>query len=275
MRIDDLLKFAILKIKHTDSPRLSALWIFMEVTGKSEAQLIAGAKDSLPLEQIRKIDALIERRVQGEPMAYILGYTEFYKYRFIVDKNVLIPRPETELIVEEALKFSNAVAIADLGSGSGCIGLSLLKELSQARLWACDISEGAMSVLKQNALALGLNDRVKYSISDVVENVSENEYDLVVSNPPYIAADDPRVEEMVQKYEPGAALFARHQGLEKYELWLPWSYKALRKKGAAIFEFGEGQADAVKNLAAGAGFKKLAIKKDLSGKERVLVAVKE
>lgn len=275
MRIEDLLKFTILKLKNSESAAMDARLFFMEVTGWNHAQLIANADNSLTSEQIKTIDGFMKRRMEGEPVAYILGHQDFFKYRFIVNNQVLIPRPDTELVVEEALKWASPAAeIADLGCGSGCIGLSVLKERYQARLWACDISSGALDVFQQNAVALGLADRVKCSLSNVIENSAENAFDVIVSNPPYIAKDDPRLEEMVRKFEPAAALFAEHKGLACYEQWLPWSFKALKPRGVAVFEFGEGQASSVKVIAKLSGFKSTEIKKDLSGKDRVLVAVK-
>jgi release factor glutamine methyltransferase len=208
-------------------------------------------------------------------MAYILGYKDFYKMRFIVGPGVLIPRPETELIVENAVRLGPFLQMADLGCGSGCIGLSLLGEFPGSRLWACDNSKKALAFTSANAKQLNFMDRIEYSLGDVTANKTENKYDLIVSNPPYIDHADTRVAADVRDHEPAVALFAHDNGLEFYNSWLPWAYRALKNGGWAMFEFGDGQAGDVMTLANASGFKNVEIKKDLSGKERVLLAQKK
>jgi release factor glutamine methyltransferase len=275
--------FDAIKARYPESLKQEIEWIFLDVLAWDRHQLVVDRDQPLSSAHKNKIEDSVNRLSGGEPLAYILGHQDFYKYRFVVSPAVLIPRADTELVVETALAFltgpgssaMTAKKIADLGAGSGCIGLSLLKDLPKARLWTCDVSPKAREIFAQNAKALDLEARVEYSLSDVSENMFENEYDAIVSNPPYIARDDERLADSVRRFEPSLALFAEKQGLAFYEKWLPWSYKALRQPGAAIFEFGEGQGPAILKLAGDAGFKKLELKKDLSGKDRVLLAIKD
>jgi release factor glutamine methyltransferase len=257
-------------------------WLFLETLGWSRHQLITDLDYVLAPGERDQILSRLERLVKGEPLAYILGHQDFYKYRFIVSSAVLIPRADTELVVETALDYlrgrrieGTEIQLADLGTGSGCIGLSLLMDLPKSRLWACDVSLAALEVFRKNAKALGLEGRVLDSNSDVSGNLFENIYDTIVSNPPYIARGDERLQDSVRQFEPALALFADHDGLSFYEAWIPWSFKALRESGAIVFEFGEGQGEAVLKIAQLAGFKKWTLKKDLSGKDRVLLAIKE
>jgi release factor glutamine methyltransferase len=277
MRIAEAFSFisAALKEAEIEASFLETELILMHGLKMERTQLhMSPEKEILPGEW-KTVRSALERRLTGEPMAYILEYKDFYKQRFVVGPGVLIPRPETELLVEVAVEKGPFLKIADLGCGSGCIGLSLLGEFPQSRLWAWDISPEALKYSQQNAERLGLMDRIAYSIGDPRENTDENRYDLVVSNPPYIDAKDDRVEEDVRRYEPGLALFAEQNGLVFYKNWLPWAYKALQAGGWALFEFGDGQSDEIKKIARESGFKILEVKKDLAGKDRMIGAQKE
>ena len=265
---------AALREWESESPFVDAELMLMHFLKLERTDLHLSPEKDITPDQWQDIRAALERRLAGEPMAYIVGHKYFYKQAFLVTPAVLIPRPETELIVETAVERGPFAMIADLGSGSGCIGLSLLAEFPEARLWACDISPQAMSVLEANARALGLMDRVTYSIGDVSLNPAENIYDLVVANPPYISESDDRVEAGVRQFEPATALFAGDDGLAFYRAWLPWAYRALRTSGSVLFEFGEGQGAQVEEIARAVGFKNLELKKDLAGKERMLAAQK-
>lgn len=247
----------------------------MDVLGCSFADLVVNSTQELSVEQIQKIKNYIAERNTGKPLAYVLGHQDFYKYRFIVSEQTLIPRPETELIVELATAHGPFESIADLGTGSGCIGLSLLKEYPQARLWACDISPGALEIFSKNADLLHVHKRVRAERGDPGLFHFEKEFDLVVSNPPYIAESDSRIERNVLNFEPATALFAPEEGLAYYKLWSQWAWVALKDGGTAVFEFGSGQHADVVELFRQAGFKKTTIHKDFFGVERVVCAVKE
>lgn len=275
MRIDEALKSLARLLSLTEQPSREAEILLMHFASLTRTQLYMAPEDDVAAEAYSSACAAAERRQNGEPMAYILGYKDFYKDRFLVTPAVLIPRPETELLVELAAQSRSAQQIADLGAGSGCLGLSILRELPQSQLWTCDISAAALEVARKNALALGLDSRVHYELGDVTGCVRGDAFDLVVANPPYIDREDRRLEADVRKFEPASALFAADHGLEFYRAWLPWAYRALRTPGRALFEFGEGQGYEILKIAEASGFATCLVHKDLSEKERVLEARKE
>lgn len=280
MRIAEAFSFLTASFKewNIESPFFESELLLMHFLEIERTQLHLSPEKDITPAQWQNLRAALARRLSGEPMAYILGYKDFYKERFSVAPGVLIPRPETELILDVALEMNSMkgpfTEVADLGAGSGCIGLSLLKELPNSRLWTWDISEDAKRVFDINAEHLGLMDRITYSLGDPSENPVENRYDLIVSNPPYISESDDRVEADVRRHEPAMALFAVDGGLAFYNAWLPWAYTALKKGGYAIFEFGDGQGADVTSVAIACGFKTWELYKDLSGKERVIAAQK-
>jgi release factor glutamine methyltransferase len=271
--LQDLISFY--KSQNLESPMLEAQILLQDVLGVSLTELLMGADQEISQEKHEQILAFSKRRVTGEPLAYILGYKDFYKYRFVVNSSVLIPRPETELIVEEALKLGAFESIADLGCGSGCIGLSLLKENPVATLWSCDISEKAVAVAKQNAQELGLLSRWEVEVSDVTSVQKSQCFDLIVSNPPYIDHQDPRLEAAVKKFEPQQALFAAQSGLQFYQQWVPWSFLALKSSGWLLMEVGDGQASKVEKIFVENRFINIKICRDLSGIERVVMGQKD
>jgi release factor glutamine methyltransferase len=219
----------------------------------------------------------IGRRLEGEPLAYILQTQGFYKYEFFVDKRVLVPRPETEIIVDEALiRFAKQppTRFVDLGCGSGCIGLSLLKEWPQAKLTAVDLSRSAIAVSEENARRLGVSNRVEFLCSDVEKLSDIGAFDLVVANPPYIDKSDSNVEANVRRYEPNEALFAADDGYAKLFAWSHWAFQALKRDGWWILEIGAGQKEKVEAKLFEIGFHDIKIKKDLAGHWRTAVARK-
>jgi len=188
---------------------------------------------------------------------------------------VLIPRPETELVVEEALRRApNSKRVADLGCGSGCIGPSLLCEWPSAQLWAIDQSKVAIRVTTENAHRLGVSERAHLVLSSVEAITIREKFDLVGANPPYLAEDDPRVEEGVRKFEPASALFSGLAGLAAIEQWSAWAFQQLRPGGVWIFEFGAGQVGDAEAIIAELGFARVQVRQDLAGIERVISAVK-
>jgi release factor glutamine methyltransferase len=265
---------AKLRAGKIENPYLEATLLLMHFLKINRTQLLTSPETLISPVDATNVDIAVERRLQGIPMAYILGYKDFYKSRFTVGHGVLIPRPETELIVETAVEKGPFLEMADLGCGSGCIGLSLLGEFKDSRLWACDISEEAANYFEENAKRLNFMDRISFSLGDVSQFKAENRYDLVVANPPYIDRGDDRVGEDVRKHEPGLALFADDNGLAFYKVWLPWAQRALKSGGWVMMEFGEGQSSDISKIAQASGFRNIEIKKDLSGKERVLCAQK-
>lgn len=231
--------------------------------------------------------ALVRRRAQGEPMAYILGSRDFYKSTFVVEPGVLIPRPETETLVEEAVTWlkanaSDQPAIIDFGCGSGCIGLSILREIPDANLLACDISAKALEVTMRNAEKLGVLERVFPRAGDVmglcaadVMEAFEGEADVVVANPPYIAVGDPHVEEGVRKFEPQAALFSGGDGLDHIRAWLSKAAEVVKAGGFVMFEIGAEQgAQASEIFNADGRLEAVSVIKDLAKHDRFVRGLK-
>ncbi len=252
-----------------------AEFLIREVLGISLTDFVLQKDRSLLPEQTTELLNKAQRRASGEPLAYIVGYQDFFKHRFQVNPSVLIPRADTEVIVEEALKIlPPPKKFADLGAGSGCIGLSLLHEWSQSHLTMVDISPEALQVAKQNAQMLGLLERVDFVYGDVLAQQFSEPLDLVVSNPPYISPEDVRLEASVKAFEPHSALFAEENGLFFYKRWTPWAKSHLRKGGWLLYECGEGQANDLQSICLQYGFKNIKIIKDLASKDRVVAAQK-
>lgn len=271
--------------KKLDSPRLDAELLLSHGLGLSRIELYLKFEQPLKEEELQKLRTLVKRRSQGEPIAYILGEKGFFGETFAVNQNVLIPRPETELMVEEALAWQNKtqiknLKILDLGSGSGCIGLSLLKNISDAQLISVDISSQALEVAKANAERLEVSDRTTWLCEDAfhftnVKKLIEEKFsglvDLIVANPPYIDKNDIEVEDNVKKYEPPAALFSEENGLKHLKTWSRDYSQLLSSSGLMLMEMGYLQAEELKKHFIDLGkFSSVEIQKDLAGKDRII-----
>lgn len=259
--------------KAIDSARLDAELLLSSALGIRRIDLYLKFDQPLAEAELEKCRTLVKRRSQGEPVAYILGHKEFFGFDFVVDANVLIPRPETETLVEIALEFLQPLAdpcFADLGSGSGCIGISILKRNEQARGFLVENSPEAVELIKKNAGILNVIDRAEVKLMRAQE-FQATELDLVVANPPYIAPGDLQVEENVRKFEPSAALFAEENGTQQIREWAKQASQCLRSGGRAMFEIGANQAEVAKNIFADAGFQNIQIKRDLSDRDRIVV----
>lgn len=227
----------------------------------------------LSVDEKTKIEKWTERRLQGEPLAYISGKKAFHKYDFKVGPGVLIPRPETELLVFVGAKRvvrSQRIRIADLGCGSGCAGLTLLKEVEQAELYSVDVSQTACDFTSENAAALGVSARTHVFKTDVNLWRPEVQFDLIVANPPYIPEDDPSVEPNVHKFEPHEALYSGPDGLQAIGDWVTWAPGNLRKDGILALEIGAGQSASVSAIMAQAGFVEIQVQKDFAGIDRII-----
>lgn len=270
MRLDRWVQAATDKLTHlgVESARLEAQLLAAHGHGRDRAWLLAHPETEADL---KTVDPLLKRRLAREPLAYILGYREFFGRRFAVDRHVLIPRQETETVVEtalEAIRKGGYRKVLDLGAGSGCIGITLALEQPDLEVWASDISPGALEVARANAGALEAS--VRFVASDLFEGLQGERFDLIVSNPPYVAADAPLAPE-VGDWEPPAALFAGQKGLEIYERIAVES--PLHLHGEFILEVGDAQAAAVKEVFEAAGWRFAKSKLDLLGHERALVFV--
>lgn len=255
-------------------PSAEASLLLAEVTGRGKAWLIAHDDEALPDDVAARFDNWVQRRERGEPVAYILGWREFYGHRFAVAPGVLIPRPETELLVEEGLAAVASVIsprILDLGTGSGCIAISLALARPDAQVWAVDFSADALKIASTNAEALGA--RVEFIRSDWASGLSERDFDLIVSNPPYIAPDDEHLGLGDLRFEPRTALAAADAGLADLRR-IAEAAAGLLKPGATLLcEHGWDQAGFVREVVVAKGFSPLQYR-DLAGIVRVTGGVK-
>lgn len=222
-----------------------------------------------------QFDALITRRSTREPVAYLLGTREFYGRPFVVQSGVLIPRPETELLIDVALEWANAVGAttaADVGTGSGCIAITLALEIPGLAITATDQSSDALAIAKANAGALGVTDAITWRETDLLAGV-DGPFDLVVSNPPYVPERDREsLSADVRDFEPSQALFAGDDGLDVIRRLIPQAFFRLRPGGALIMEVGEGQSLAVTTLLEQAGAASVDWHSDLQGIPRIVAA---
>lgn len=272
---------AFFKEKKFDSPRLDAELLLAHGLGIERIQIYLKFDQPLKEEELQKCRDLVRRRMAGEPVAYIVGYKDFYGLRFKVDNRVLIPRPETEHVVEEVLKWakdkSREYKILDLGSGSGCIGQTLLHHLKLAHLTSVDISEEALQVAKQNAESLQLFERIEFVHADAEKAAAHfsEKRDIIVANPPYIDRQDIHVEENVKKFEPDLALFSSEKGLYSLKTWSSLFAHQLADKAMMAMEMGYDQGPAMKAHFESLGvFQEVRVIKDLSGHDRVIYGVK-
>lgn len=224
-------------------------------------------------ENISKLDEIFDKRGTGLPLQYAIGFDYFMGEKFFVNQNVLIPRPETEILVRKTIeiaKNNSANKVLDIGSGTGCIGIMLAKNLPDTKITSCDISEKALEVAKKNALNIGV--KVDFIQSNLFENISDK-FDIIVSNPPYIP---PQEKQNIQKevsFEPDLALYTSDKdGIEFYEKIIKDARNYLNEKGFVLFELGINQHELVKTLFLDYNFHDVEIIKDLDNIERVIYA---
>jgi len=251
---------------------------------KDRVWLITHKDDALNDEDCRDFDDAIQRRTRREPLQYIIGNQEFWGLEFKVTPDVLIPRPETEFIIEAALaivqKRNRPVRIIDLCTGSGCIAVSLAKELTSAHVIATDASEKTLAVARENARNHGVADRIRYLEGDLFEPLEEldirGQIDTIVTNPPYVREGDrTALQPEVRDYEPALALFAGPEGTEIAAKIIKFASEYLKKNGALIMEMGLGQAEALTRMVeATNAYAGPQILKDLAGIDRVIVVKK-
>jgi len=251
-------------------PASEARLLLREILGCSAAQIAAYPERALGAEAVGRFAELLERRAAGEPVAYLLGEREFYGRRFGVSPAVLIPRPETELIVELVLARLTAAAtprVLDLGTGSGALAVTLALELPGARVCAVDRSPAALEVARANAAALGA--RVDWVESDWFAALAPGRFDFIVANPPYIADDDPHLAEGDVRFEPRGALASGTAGLDDLRRIAAAAPGFLAPGGWLLMEHGYDQAAAVRALLVAAGLADVGSARDLAGIERV------
>ncbi len=240
------------------------------------AWLIAHGHETLPAHSTSDFRAWVRRRRAGEPIQYITGEAEFYGLSFRVNRDVLIPRPETEHLVEKAIELARGFErqrIVDVGTGSGAVAVALASNLPDAEIHATDVSAAALKVAQANAARNGVADHVAFHEGDLLTPVAGRRFDLIVSNPPYVPEGDrDSLSVEVRDYEPARALFAGADGLATYRRLIPAAFAALATDGFIVLEIGFGQQPAVEGLLAGAGFTGIEFTNDLQGIPRVAVA---
>jgi release factor glutamine methyltransferase len=256
-----------------DTARLDAEILLADACGVSRAALMAGR--NVPFDAVDKFRQMIARRARREPIAYIIGYKEFFSLDFEVTPAVLIPRPETETLVEAALKFlatRSDLHVLDIGTGSGAIAISIAANVQKVQIKATDISQAALEVARRNAVRHRCGDRVEFIVTDLCPN-DDSRFGLIVSNPPYVADTDlETLQPEIRLHEPRVALTDGADGLAFYRRIATESRSRLNPGGAVMVEIGAGQASEVAALFRRAGFSNIDAIRDLAGIERVIRA---
>lgn len=254
----------------SSSPRLDAETLLMHVCGLDRAGLVVHGERRLDAEEGRRWDALLARRERGEPIAYLTGWREFWSLNLRVTPDVLIPRPETELLVEKALARippDTEWTIADLGTGSGAIALAIAHERPRCRIIATDISEAALGRARENAARLGIAN-VEFRSGDWFAPLAGMRLDMIASNPPYIAANDPHLNQGDVRFEPRAALAAGPDGLDAIRRIAAAPAGHLAPGGRLLLEHGHDQGRAVGEILRNAGLRDIVCHHDLGGHGR-------
>lgn len=279
MRLREVLNAAIGRLEDNGvgSTRRNAEVLLMFTLGVDRAYLYAHPEQEIGAEELRRYDEALEQRSRGIPSQYIIGHQEFWGLDLIVTSAVLIPRPETEHVVEAVLDLVKTErcerpSIVDVGTGSGCIALALAHELPQAEIQAVDISPDALEVARANAARLQLSKRVRFAQSDLLQAFEARpRFNFVVSNPPYVGeGEEDRVQREVKKFEPRIAVFAGHDGLDAIRRLIPQARKRLNPGGWLLMEIGFTQERMVQALLD--GWCEVHSIPDLQGIPRVIAA---
>jgi release factor glutamine methyltransferase len=266
---------------HPDRCRRDAEFLLQHVCQRSDSErsrawLLTHLDTQVAAAVAEEFRRLIQRRLAGEPIQYIVGEAEFYGLPFSVTPDVLIPRPETEHLVEKALQVAapfQRPRILDVGTGSGAVAVAMAAHLPGAFIAATDISPAALAVARRNAERNGLEGRIRFLAGDLLAPVAGEYFEIIVSNPPYVPEMD-RVSLAVEvrEYEPGSALFAGADGLEVYRRLIPAAFFALVPGGYILLEIGHGQQDGISGLLEASHFHTKEFVPDLQGIPRVAVA---
>lgn len=270
--IDELLARGREKLaRAAEDPGHEAEILLAAALGRNRAYLKAHSQmQLLESEAIGRYESLLARRARGEPVAYLLGEREFWSLPLEVEPSVLIPRPETELVVERSLEHlpaDSTSTVLDLAAGSGAIALAIARERPGCRVVGTDSSAAAVRLARRNAVRNGL-ERTEFRSGDWYEPVRGERFALIASNPPYIAEDDPRVEDAVRRFEPRDALIAGPTGLEALSCVIAGAPQHLFEGGWLVLEHGDLQGPDVRSMLAASGFDSVATHRDLAGLER-------
>lgn len=264
-----------LRVAGIENPELDARLLAQGILGVSREEIILKSNEIIHLPQQKDLDVAVQRRISGEPVSRILGVRSFWKYNFKLSKETLDPRADSETLIEAALKnvHPQPKHILDLGTGTGCLLLSLLGEWPQATGVGVDISADAIATAKENAKTLGFSDRAEFITGNWEETAFAHKFNVVISNPPYISEIEiENLEPEVRIHDPRRALSGGGDGLDAYRSLSRLLPKILDSDGWIFLEIGSTQADAVKEMLEGAGFHVLKTVPDLAGNDRCLVA---
>jgi len=266
---------AYFKKRKIDSPRLNAEHLLAQVLECKRIELYLEFERHLGEAELALLRERVRRRGRGEPLQHLLGTVEFCGRTFLCDKRALVPRPETEQLVElliSKFQFSHPnFRVLDVGTGSGVIVLTLAKEFSEAEIFAVDISEDALALARENAERLGLNQRVRFKKSNLLRDI-EGTFDLIVANLPYIAARDRHILSREVSHDPEVALFSGKHGDELVRELIGQAPARLRTGGMLALEVGLGQSEVLFSTLAGKNYRDICSKNDYSGRPRFLFA---
>ena len=260
-----------------ERPSLESYLLLSKANAVSDiAEIYTHPEKELDAKSVEEYFELLGRRINKEPSAYLMGEKGFYSRNFTVNPSVLIPRPETELLAEEAIRIIESMespAVLDLGTGSGCIAVTIAKECPNTNIYASDISPGALETASRNALMHNAEDKITFVNADLLNSFQEAAFDIIVSNPPYISESEFKtLEREVREYEPRLSLLAGPDGLRIIKEIVDESPFMLKDGGWCLIEIGAGQSERVKGLLYKRGFRKISALRDLSNTERVIKA---
>jgi len=275
--INDVLVDAGAQLRNiSPTPALDAQVLLAHALGQSRTWLIAHARDSVSEDQLEIFNQLIERRANGEPIAYLTGEQEFWSLPLNVTVDTLIPRPETELLVElalEKLPRDRACRVADIGTGSGAIALAIASERNDCELLATDLSAAALAVARGNARRLNINN-VEFLEGQDLQPLDQQTFDLIVSNPPYVSENDPHLSQGDVRFEQRTALAAGADGLDMIRLLVVEGLARLNNDGWLMLEHGYDQEQAIGELFEQAGYRNIECYRDLADLPRVTIGQK-
>ena len=279
MNIQNAIKFGIeeLKEKNIQSYFLDSEVLMSKVIGKERKYLILNSSEELSSENLDYFKKLIKKRALGKPVAYLVGKKDFWKYEFDIDENILIPRPDSEILIQEVLKINKnkvKLNVLDIGVGSGCILLSILKEKPDYYGIGIDINQSCIDICRKNTLKLNLSSRVKFFKSDI-DNFNFGKYDLIISNPPYISKLDLKyLEKDIINFEPISALDGGLDGISEIRKIIKKSSELIKLNGKLFLEIAFDQKEKVKKILMNNGFYINKVIKDLGKNDRCIVSTK-
>ena len=281
MKIKDIINYGVAMIKNTESPSLETQMMIAKVIEKDRLYIMLNLEEDIEESKVEIIKTMIDKRKDSYPLQYILGEREFWGMDFKVSEGVLIPRQDTEILIEETLKklkdnkHKSNLKGFEIGVGSGIISITLLKEIETLTMIGVDINDKAIELTKANALKHEVSDRLCILNSNLFEKINkENQFDFIISNPPYIETKViDSLQEDIKQHEPKLALDGGEDGLDFYRAIIEQSKSYISPEGFIAFEIGYNQAEAVKKIFVENGYPNVTIAKDLAGFDRVVIGM--